>query len=150
MGDGARPKLSERLKEIALSALRDPEAVPSSAAAHAALLFAHVGWNRALGHLGGGYETILHGVTGGREDFWSELRSADPEVLIEAAREAELAKYPDDRRVVLVCGIPDGRVHVEWCEAEDFPEAVRAMRRQLGDKRRGRRGPARPGRGRAR
>jgi len=126
-----RPKLSEVLKEIALASMRTSETAPSSDAAHAALLFAHIGWNRALGHRGDGYESVLRSIGRESQAFWSELRSSDPEVLIQAAQEAKLAKYPDDRRVILVCGIPDERIHVEWCEADDFPKAVKVIRRQI-------------------
>jgi len=46
----SEPKLSEVIKSIAVHMLAKPSRIPSTEAAHAALLFAHAGWNRALGH----------------------------------------------------------------------------------------------------
>jgi hypothetical protein len=125
-------RVSKALKRLALMSLRNPKAVPSAAAAHAALLFAHVGWNAALEHGVEGYERVLAQFTSTEPDLWAELRSADPAVLIEEARQAKLRLYPNDRRVILVCGIRDHQVHVEWCEGRDYPEAVRALRASLG------------------
>jgi hypothetical protein len=126
------PKMSEALRRIAEMSFRDPEARPSSEAAHAALLFAHVGWNRALGFGVDGYEVILRQFVESRPQLWSELRSSDPHVLIEAAYDAKLSLYAADRRVVLVCGIRDERVHVEWCEEQKYQEAVRLLKRSPG------------------
>jgi hypothetical protein len=126
-----RPRMSEILKRLALMLLRAPEATPSAEAAHVALLLAHVGWNRALGHHGMGYEPVLRSIEGEHPNLWSELRSRDCEAMIELIREAKLRSYADDRRVVLVCGIPDDRVHVEWCEEKDFPQAAREVEKSL-------------------
>jgi len=136
------PKLSELLKELALSSLRDPAAPPSSEAAHAALLFANVGWNRALGHPGGGYSEVLREFVKEHPSLWLELRSTDPEKLIEAAQRAKLEKYPEDRRIVLRCGIPENeRIEVEWCHEQDWPLASEIMRDEYELRRSGSRGP---------
>lgn len=42
-------KLSEIMKEMSETLLRNPGGVPSSEAAHVALLFANVAWNESLG-----------------------------------------------------------------------------------------------------
>ena len=42
-------KMSQIMKSMAETLLGHPERIPSSEAAHAALLFASVGWNRANG-----------------------------------------------------------------------------------------------------
>jgi len=42
-------KMSEIMKELGLMGFHPPKATPSSEAAHAALLFTQVAWNRALG-----------------------------------------------------------------------------------------------------
>jgi len=128
----SRPKMSEALKRLAQMNLRNPNTVPSSEAAHAALLFAHVGWNAALGHDVDGYQKILRRFIDSRPQLWFELQSSDPQVLIDAARQAKLRLYPGDRRIVLVCGIPNDRVHVEWCEEQDYPEAVQALKKTMG------------------
>ena len=42
-------KMSDIMKEIMERLLRDPQAVPSSEAAHVALYFANVAWNERVG-----------------------------------------------------------------------------------------------------
>jgi hypothetical protein len=42
-------KLSEIMKEMAGTLLRNPAGVPSSEAVHVALLFANVAWNECVG-----------------------------------------------------------------------------------------------------
>jgi hypothetical protein len=115
--------MSEIMKELALLGFRDPQAVPSSEAAHAALLFAHVAWNRALGHDVAPYEKPLAVFLRSNPNLWSELRSRDAEGLIETMQRAKEQRYSADRRVVVVCGMRDGNVHVEWCEEKDYPRA---------------------------
>ena len=39
-------------------------------------------------------------------------------------RQAKEKRYPDDRRVVIVCGMRGENVRVEWCEEKDYPEAI--------------------------
>lgn len=73
-------------------ALRRPEAVPSSEAAHAALLFAHIAWNRCADTERPDYRPILSEFEESNPHLWDELKSADPEELI-----AELAAYRERR-----------------------------------------------------
>jgi len=66
-----RRPMSEILKEIALTILLRPEAVPSSEAAGAALLLSHVAWNRANGeeftdHM---YRGVIEEMENSRPDF---------------------------------------------------------------------------------
>ena len=42
-------KMSEILKEMADQLFKDPGAVPSSEAAHVALMFANIAWNETIG-----------------------------------------------------------------------------------------------------
>lgn len=125
-------KMSEIMKELAVANLRDAHAIPSSEAAHTALLLAHVGWNRSLGRVMRGYEKGIEAFTHSRPDLWAELSSSDPEALIEKTRQLKERRYPEDRRVVLVCGMRDETVYVEWCEEEDWPTAVEQVRARLG------------------
>jgi len=118
-----RSKMSEILKELAQMSFRDPEAIPSSEAAHAALLFAQVAWNRALGHDMHAYDEVLRAFLRSNPNLWSELRSCDAETLIEAMCQAKELRYAADRRVVVVCGMRGGNVHAEWCEEKDYPRA---------------------------
>jgi len=117
------PKMSEIMKELALLGFRNPQAVPSSEAAHAALLFAQLAWNRALGHTVAAYKDLLAVFLRSNPDLWSELRARNPEALIEIMRLAKEQRYSADRRVVVVCGMRGENVHVEWCDEKDYPRA---------------------------
>ncbi len=125
------PKLSKIIKELALMSFRNPQAVPSSEAAHAALLFAQVAWNRALGHDMQTYKELFKVFLLSNPNLWSELRSRDAEALIETMRQAKEQFYPADRRVIVVCGMREDSVHVEWCEEKDYPQASELTKKRL-------------------
>ena len=119
----SEPKLSEVIKGIAENMLLKPSRMPSSEAAHAALLFAHAGWNRALGYPLDGYERVLAALETERPSLWRELKSRSAEYLMAFAETEKKRLWADDRRVILVCGIPDGKVHVEWCYESAYESA---------------------------
>lgn len=129
-----RPKMSGIMKELALVSFRDSRAIPSSEAAHAALLFAQVAWNRALGHDMQAYKKLVKVFVRSNPNLWSELRSRDAETLIEIMRQAKDQRYLTDRRVVVVCGMSEENVHVEWCEEKDYPQASELAKRRLDSK----------------
>jgi hypothetical protein len=124
-------KMSGIMKELALLSFRNPRAIPSSEAAHAALLFAQVAWNRTLGHDMQDYKALLKVFLRSNPNLWSELCSRDAEELIETMRKAKEHRYPSDLRVVLVCGMREGNVQVEWCEEKDYPQALVNARKRL-------------------
>lgn len=128
------PKMSAIMKELALMGFRDPQAIPSSEAAHAALLFAQVAWNRALGHDSQAYRELLKVFLRSNPDLWSELRSSDAESLIEIMRQAKEQRYSRDRRVVVICGMREENVHVEWCEEKDYLQASEQAKQRLDSK----------------
>jgi hypothetical protein len=109
-------KMSEIMKNLALLIFRDSTRAPSSEAALAALLLAHVAWNRSLGLDSKDYNKLLKALSRENPNFWSEFRSRDAEALIETVRQAKAERYPMDRRVIMVCGMREGNVHVEWRE----------------------------------
>jgi hypothetical protein len=125
------PKLSEIIKELAQMCFRAPQAIPSSEAAHTALLFAQVAWNRSLGHNNKPYRQLFKVFLRSNPNLWSEFRSRDAEWLIEMIRQAKEKLYPDDRRVVIVCGMRGENIHVEWCEEKNYPEAIELAQRRL-------------------
>ena len=129
-----RPKMSEIIKELAQISFRDPHAIPSTEAAHAALLFAQVGWNRSLGHDTNAYKEILRVFLRSNASLWSEFRSRDAETLIETMRQAKELRYPADHRVVVVCGMREENVHVEWCEEKDYPRVSELAKKRLDSK----------------
>lgn len=106
--------LSAIIKEMASTILRRPEAPPSSEAAHAALLLAHIAWNRRNDTQTPDYRPMLGEFEASNPSLWDELKSTDPDELI-----AELAAYRerhhrDDQRYLVICGMRGESVHAEW------------------------------------
>ena len=111
-------KLSEIIKEMACAVLKDPVGEPSSEAAHAALLFAHVAWNRANGvdPTHADYSEVLREFEESNARLWSELKSANAEALIAELAGYKQTHYAHDRRHLIKCGMVGDKVHVEWEE----------------------------------
>jgi hypothetical protein len=109
-------KLSEVMKEMAETLLRSPGGVPSSEAAHVALLLAHVAWNESVGldHTREGYRNVWETLEAENPALWDEFKSNDINAMIDGLVRFKQAHYPDDRRRILVCGMVPGKVHVEW------------------------------------
>src|SRR5262249_44408687 len=108
-------KLSEIMKEMAETLLRNPGGVPSSEAAHVALFFANVAWNESVGldHAREGYRNVWETVEAENPALWDEFKSSDVNALIDELIRYKKAHYPDDRRRTPTCAIPEGRVRVE-------------------------------------
>ena len=110
-------KMSDIFKEMALTLFKVPNAIPSSEAAHAALLLTHVAWNRALNETFTDVECrrILRIFEKSRPALWAELRSRDWKSMINDLIEYKKERYPNDKRIAVVCGInPKQNIHVEW------------------------------------
>ena len=109
-------KLSEIMKEMSETLLRNPGGVPSSEAAHVALFFANVAWNESVGldHPREGYRSVWEKIEGENPALWDEFKSNDINAMIDELVRYKQALYPDDRRRILVCGMVPGKVHVEW------------------------------------
>jgi hypothetical protein len=112
-------KMSEIMKEMAESLLRNPSKVPSSEAAHVALMFANIAWNEGIGmDLGrDGYRKAWEAIEAENPALWNELKANDSDSLIDELVQFKKAHYPDDQRRVLVCGFVKDKVHVEWLPA---------------------------------
>ena len=112
-------KMSEILMEMAEILLRHPRKVPSSEAAHVALFFANVAWNESVGlaHAREGYRKVWETIEAENPELWNEFRSNDVNGMIDELVRHKKAHYPDDRRRILTCGIPDGKIRVEWLNA---------------------------------
>jgi hypothetical protein len=65
-------KMSEIMKEMAETLLRDPGGVPSSEAAHVALFFANVAWNESVG---------LDFASEGYRNVWQTIEAEKPGAL---------------------------------------------------------------------
>ena len=113
------PKLSEIMKDMSESLLSNPRSVPSSEAAHVALFFANVAWNECVGldHAREGYRNVWEAIEADNPELWNEFKSNDIDAMIDELIQYKKAHYPDDRRRILTCGIPDGSIRVEWVPA---------------------------------
>jgi len=112
-------KLSEVLKEMSEVLLSDPGKPPSSEAAHVALLFANVAWNECVGldHAREGYRKVWEEIEADNPTLWNEFKSNDTDAMIDELVEYKQKHFPDDKRRILTCGIPDGKIRVEWLNA---------------------------------
>ncbi len=112
-------RMSEMLKEMSESLLSNPGNVPSSEAAHVALFFANVAWNECVGLDGAreGYRNVWETIEAENPELWHEFESNDIDGMIDELIQYKKAHYPDDRRRILTCGIPNGKVRVEWLNA---------------------------------
>ncbi len=116
------------MKQLAETCLVHPADQSTLQAFATGLLFAQIGWNSALGHDMGQLEPVLREIERDNPALWDELRSRDPAVLIAQVRAAKLRQHPDDDRVIVVCGVIDEVIRVEWCRQADFP----ALQERLG------------------
>ena len=109
-------KLSEIMKEMSETLLRNPGGVPSSEAAHVALFFANVAWNESVGldHAREGYRNVWETIEAENPALWNEFKTSDIDAMIDELARYKKTHYPNDRRRILVCGMVPGKVHVEW------------------------------------
>ena len=110
-------KMSDIMKEMAWLLLRNPDAVPSSEAAHVALFFANVAWNECVGlvHDRKGYSNVWETIEAEKPELWNELKSNDIDAMIDELVAYKKAHFPNDRRRILICGgTPHSTIHVEW------------------------------------
>jgi hypothetical protein len=116
----AKPrKMSEIMKEMSEILLRDPTKVPSSEAAHVALFFANAAWNESigLGDFREGYRKVWETIEASNPGLWNELKSNDINAMIDELIQYKRNHFPEDGRRILTCGIPDGKIRVEWLKA---------------------------------
>jgi hypothetical protein len=109
-------KVFEIMKEMSEQLLRNPAGVPSSEAAHVALMFANIAWNKTvgLGQATESYGSAWEQIEAENPEMWSEFKSNDVDGMIDKLIPFKKRLYPDDQRRILTCGIPDGKIRVEW------------------------------------
>ena len=112
-------KMSEIMKEMSELLMRNPAATPTTEAAHMALMFANIAWNEALGltHGRNGYRSAWETIEAENPQVWSEFKSNDVDAMIDELKRYKEQHHPDDQRRILLCGIPDGKIRVEWLAA---------------------------------
>jgi hypothetical protein len=112
-------KMSKLILGLAERVLAQAPEKTSSEGAAAALLLAHVAWNRAVDPLGGDqigyYRKVLRALERENPKCRQELKSMDCEALIQELMHLKLALYPVDDRIIRLCGITERKtVRVEW------------------------------------
>ena len=109
-------KMSEIMKEMSGQLFRKPDAIPSSAAAHIALMFANIAWNETVGmvHAREDYRSVWETIEAENPEMWSEFKSNDVKAMIDELVQFKKKHYPDDTRRILTCGMPNGSIRVEW------------------------------------
>jgi len=112
-------KMSEIMKEMSEILLRHPSNVLSLEAANVALFFANAAWNESVGLCDSreAYRNVWETIEAGNPELWNELKSNDINAMIDELVQFKKNHYPDDRRRILTCGIPDGNIRVEWLKA---------------------------------
>jgi hypothetical protein len=112
-------KMSEIMQEMSQRLFRNPGAVPSSEAAHVAFMFANIAWNESvgLGQARDGYRSSWEMIEAENPELWGEFKSNDVDAMIEELVLFKKQQYPHDQRRILTCGIPDGKIRVEWLAA---------------------------------
>ena len=111
--------MSAIILEMAVRVLGQPSEKTSPEGVAAALLLAHVAWNRAVdprvGDQIGAYRKVLKRLAESNPNFVRELKSPDIEALIQELAELKLALHPTDDRIIYLCGLTERRtVRVEW------------------------------------
>jgi hypothetical protein len=104
------------LKEMSEVLLRNPHKPPTSEAAHVALFFANAAWNECVGldHARAGYRNVWEEIEADNPALWNEFKSNDIDAMIDELVQYKQEHFPDDKRRILTCGIPDGKIRVEW------------------------------------
>ena len=99
--------------------LRAPQKIPSSEAGHVALFFANLAWNECVGldRPRDDYRSAWETIEADNPALWNEMKSNGIDGMIDELVEYKRARYPDDRRRILACGVPNGSVRVEWLPA---------------------------------
>ncbi len=103
---------------MAITLLKKPRKPPSSEAAHAALLFVHVAWNKTLGNndILSKYKGILSMFEKENPSLWNEFKNTNHIDIISSLVDYKQRFYSDDYRNIMVCGMRGGNVHVEWTD----------------------------------
>lgn len=109
--------MSDIMKEMSERLFRNPNIAHSSEALHVSLFFANVAWNECVG-LGAEREAccnVWQAIEAEKPDLWDELKSKDIDAMIDELVEYKKARFPDDRRRILICGgTSEATIRVEW------------------------------------
>jgi len=111
--------MSKVLLSLAERLLAQPVEKTSSEGAAAALLLAHVAWNRTVDPLVadhvGHYRKLIAAFKAENPKCLKELTGTNCEAMIQELMTLKRSLYPNDDRIVRLCGFtPWHAVRVEW------------------------------------
>lgn len=109
-------KLSEIMKEMAISLFRDPRKDPSPEAVEVALLFVQIAWNESVGldNARDGIRNMWEPIEAENPALWNEFKSNEINGILDELVKYKKRRYPDDQRRILTCGMAEETVRVEW------------------------------------
>ena len=109
-------KLSEIMKEMAISLFRDPRKDPSPEAVEVALLFVQIAWNESVGleNARVGIRNVWEPIEAENPTLWNEYKLSDINDILDELVNYKKRQYPDDQRRILTCGMRDEVLRVEW------------------------------------
>jgi hypothetical protein len=61
-----------------------------------------------------GYRNVWETFEGDNPALWNEFKSSNIDDIIDELVRYKQKHYPNDRRRILTCGIPEGKIRVEW------------------------------------
>jgi hypothetical protein len=110
-------KLSDIFIEIALQGLKSPK-FGHSEVMHPLMMLAHIAWQRETSDphfMKGQYEKEFAIFKFAKKKLATELISTDWSVILERMQEYKRLRFPDDNRIVTLCGFTTrGTLRVEW------------------------------------
>ena len=111
--------MSKVILALAEQALAQPTEKSSREAVAAALVLAHVAWNRAVDPLGGDqighYRKVLRALQAENPKCLRELKATDCEAMIQDLVKLKTTCHPKDDRIIRLCGLTaENNVRVEW------------------------------------
>lgn len=128
--NGNDRKMSDIMLEMLGVVLKDPEAETSTAAAQVGLMTANLAWNESIGAISGRKQLkdLIRSIEAEEPELWRELKFKNSDVLIDVLLDYKKKHFPDDHRRIIVCGIIDDKIRVEWLKpAEPGVDSDREM-----------------------
>jgi hypothetical protein len=118
-------KLSDMLLELAMQGLENPR-YGESEVLHPLLFLASVAWNRETmspNYREGRYLRELARFSIDKKKLREELISEDWTVILNRMRAYKRARFPEDTRVITLCGYtPWETVRVEWMTQDEWQQ----------------------------
>lgn len=109
-------KMSEIMGELAEQLLKNPSELQSSVTMELSLMLANIAWDETtdISRPREAYLPALNQISRSKPSAWNALISRDIDVLIDRLVQYKKKHFKHDMRRILVCGLENDRIHVEW------------------------------------